>query len=382
MNPNGWRKSTVYGGAEKNMLLLAEKLKIINWKIVMIDQLFNKIKNRPQHIEYFLLKKPFETNSNPVYDIFLGLLFLWKTILVGIKNKHEYSVVYASTTNFSDIFPAYLISIICKKKLVTKYQISIYEGKSLSEIYKVYRLEKNGLFDSMLRSLLAKTTLLILNRCDLIICISNYLKTQLELCGISKELIKVNYYGIDFDELKKYKKDHKKVYDFCYIGRIEKNKGVDDLMKFTLDLKKDTPSINGIIIGDGTYIEEIKTMSTKYGLDKNITFTGFLDEKRYEYLQRSKVFINPTRAKEGFGLTLLEASYFQLPVICYKNPILEEVYDGFKNIIFIDDYKYIKPTYELLSSTKTNIIDDKLLKKYDFKEYAQRETELLLPFWA
>ena len=336
-NANGWRNPKVFGGAEFKNLTVISKIADFDWYILLPNQLFSIFKDKFSfsHLHYFPINTLFN-KTNILKDIFQGLLYTFKSVIIGWKLRNKYSLIYASTTNFSDIFPAKLLSFITRKPYIVKYHISIYDEPRIFKIFKNFREEKNAIGDSFIRAILARVAISFLKNAKINIVVCSYLSDQLLKCGIKKQIIRINYNGLDFDKMKTYRnKNIKKKYDLCFIGRIEKNKGLIDMVNVIDKIKKQKSDILAVIIGDGLFLKDLKEIINIKGLKNNILITGFLDTQRYIYLQQSRIFISPTYAKEGFGNTLLEALFFNIPVIAYSHPVFKEIFDKYNSVKLI-----------------------------------------------
>ena len=105
------------------------------------------------------------------------------------------------------------------------------------------------------------------------------------------------------------------------IGRISPRKGQSYLLDAYIALlhrQKDNPS-RLIIIGDTFsgyeyFLRELKAKVIEFGLEDRVIFTGFLDNVTsvYPFLD---IVVVPSLLPEGFGLVVLEAMAFHLPVI-------------------------------------------------------------------
>ena len=336
-NANGWRKPSVFGGAEIITISLINKIEEIDWYIILPNQLHNVFVKKflTNHLHYFPVNTLF-TRTNVIKDLLQGLVYTWRCVIIGWKNRKNFDLIYSATTSFSDIFPTKIIALITGKPYIVKYHISIYDEPKVLRIYRNFREEKNSILDSFIRAILAKIAFIILKKTKNIVIVCNYLGKQLENCGIEKSKIKLNYNGLDFKELANFKnKNIIKKYDVCYMGRIEKNKGLQDMIEVVGSLKIKKPNISAVIIGDGSYLENVKEEIKRSGLESNIIVTGFLGDERYTFLQQSKIFVSPTHAMESFGLTLLEALFFDVPIISYTNPAFEEVFGGCESVKLI-----------------------------------------------
>ncbi len=380
-NANGWRNPSVHGGAESHTTTIINKMSDFNWYILLPTQLYDVLRDRftSPHLFYSPIKTLFR-NTNVFKDLVQGLFYTLKIILIGWKLRDKYSLIYAATTNFSDMFPTFLLSIFTRKPYITKYHISIYDSPSFWEIYQNYRDEKNSVPDSFIRGVLARITLSLMKRAKINIVPCNYLENQLVNCGVNRGLIRTNYHGLDFTSWHSYKDDSlKKKYDLCFIGRIEKNKGVLDFINVAHNLKDQQPDISAVIVGDGTYLKEARSIINDRGLSKNIITTGFLEVERFKYLQQSRIFLSPTYGKEGFGITLLEAIFFNTPTVAYTHPVFEEIF-GSSNLV-----KLIKQDSSLMAEVVSALLKNDAptdawldLKKYSLDQCVQREKNIIM----
>jgi glycosyltransferase involved in cell wall biosynthesis len=377
-NANGWRNPKVFGGAEIKTTSIINKIEEIDWYVILPYQLYNVFANKFSASQlYYLPMKTLFSETNVVKDLLQGLVYTWKCVAVGWKNRTNFDLIYSSTTNFSDIFPAKIISLITGKPYIVKYHISIYNEPRTLRIYRNFREEKNSRLDSFIRAVLARITIIFLKQAKKNLVVCKYLGKQLEDCGIKKDKIELNYNGLDFKEMEKFRVNNvEKKFDICFIGRIEKNKGLLDLINVIKDLKNEKKDISAVIIGDGVFLKELKNKISAKKLENNISVKGFLGNERYLLLQQSNIFVSPTYAKEGFGLTLLEALFFNVPIIAYTHPVFEEVFDCFEAVKLIDQDK------RLLESSILKMLEEKGsypsdLDIYSLENCVKREKDIL-----
>ncbi len=103
-----------------------------------------------------------------------------------------------------------------------------------------------------------------------------------------------------------------------YIGRIHPIKGIENLVA-GLGLLKDL-NYRLTICGNGkaAYIDAIKALCTKSGIDDRVRFVGHLPEhERNKMLVDSDVCVVPSHT-ENFGMVVAEALACGVPVICSK----------------------------------------------------------------
>lgn len=104
---------------------------------------------------------------------------------------------------------------------------------------------------------------------------------------------------------------------FCYVGRLEKPKGVERIIKGLADLTDaEKQLIDKVhLVGDGADLNYFKDIAQKSGID--FVFHGFLPRQQvFEIYKRSHFFLMPTTASEGFPKAIAEAMNFGcLPVV-------------------------------------------------------------------
>ncbi len=109
-----------------------------------------------------------------------------------------------------------------------------------------------------------------------------------------------------------------------YFGRLKKYKSIDHLLQALPRVLERFPDLRAIIVGEGDDRSRLETITKDLGLERNVTFTGFVDEHRkVELLQQMWVKV-ATSSKEGWGLTVLEANACGTPVIASDVPGLRD----------------------------------------------------------
>lgn len=102
-------------------------------------------------------------------------------------------------------------------------------------------------------------------------------------------------------------------YNIISIGRLEKVKGFDMLIPIINNLHQKGLDVHLWIVGEGTEGANLKKLVVKYGLENEITFTGF-QKNPYALMSKMNLFVCSSRA-EGFSLVIAEAIILGLPVI-------------------------------------------------------------------
>jgi len=128
-----------------------------------------------------------------------------------------------------------------------------------------------------------------------------------------------------------------KKYDLVYAARLEKNKGIINLLKAVKIIKKDKPNIKLCLIGDGPMRSELKNFVQEQNLEQDVEFTGWLkgSEDVARIFNQSRIFVNPS-LNEGGPRVALEAMACGLPVVTTRvGLMLDIIQDGISGI-FVD----------------------------------------------
>lgn len=99
--------------------------------------------------------------------------------------------------------------------------------------------------------------------------------------------------------------------DLLYVGRLERSKGVDILLKAMFGL---STKYRLDVVGDGPMFNELKKLSSE--ISNPVNLHGWVDHDDVpEYYQNADLFVHPGRWPEPSGRTILEALQFKLPLI-------------------------------------------------------------------
>lgn len=183
----------------------------------------------------------------------------------------------------------------------------------------------------------------IIKYSDHMIFISKSVKNYfLKNIYLGKKKFSVIYYGIDFRkfrklDLKKSSALSKKVQVYkntkiigCVARHVEQ-KNIDMLIKSYAKFSKDNPQITSklIIIGRGSLTNNLKTLAGQLMINKKIIWVPYTKQINLYY----KIFdvFCLTSKYEGFGLVLLEALAFGLPIVATKSGSIPEIIKNKKN---------------------------------------------------
>ena len=125
-------------------------------------------------------------------------------------------------------------------------------------------------------------------------------------------------------------------HDLIYVGRLVPSKRVKDIIEALVRVKEKIPDVRLFVVGNGTagYVSMLKRMVTKYNLEKNVIFTGYVDPGEKARLLTATSLILVTSVKEGWGLVVTEANTCGTPAVVYNvDGLKDSVVDGETGII-------------------------------------------------
>lgn len=156
------------------------------------------------------------------------------------------------------------------------------------------------------------------SKLDQIIVVSNQLKESfISEHPEYKNKVEVIYNGVDQSKFLYQKKIYPKVQlELLYVGRIDREKGVDVLVEMMKLLIANKVNAKLTLVGDGIHFNEIKDQIKNQNLQDYINLTGPVqNDLVVNYYQSADLFLFATKRFEGHPMTICEANCTGLPVI-------------------------------------------------------------------
>jgi len=172
--------------------------------------------------------------------------------------------------------------------------------------------------------------------------------------GIDLKKFKQN---VDIKELNKLKDKYDLVgkKTLVYLGRISKEKNIDELIRFVSNNKPYFVDKRFIIVGGGPFLKKLKEL-VDLDIRKIIKFTGMVSPGDvYKYYKLGDIFVTASTT-ETQGLTYIEAMASSIPVVCRQDECVDELIQNNKN-----GFKYTDEE-SFISSIKLIFSNDELYK--------------------
>lgn len=289
------------GGVEKYVFNIARGLKK-NYKfnvVIITSRKGVKItKSIEDGILIYRIPTLFYLSNTPI-NLF------WYSILYNILKTEKPNLVNAHTPvpYLSDI-----ASLVCKKldiPFVLSYHNDLIKDALFYKpiFWMYYKFAEQFTFKSS-RTIIATS--------------QYYVKNSKYINRFSKK-IEIISPGVDIDTFKptvkpiNIKSISKNAPVVLFVGQLDKthlHKGIINLIKAMVFVKKNFPDAHLVIIGKGNNIEYLKKVCKNLNLTNNVIFTGYVTENEISsyYSRASLVVLPSTNNSEGFGMVLLEAA--------------------------------------------------------------------------
>ncbi|MBI2519068.1 MAG: glycosyltransferase [Bdellovibrio sp.] len=115
------------------------------------------------------------------------------------------------------------------------------------------------------------------------------------------------------------------VYRVLFLGRVTFQKGPDYFVEAALRTLKHLPNTQFVLAGSGDMLEQLRSKIHNAGAEKNFLLPGFLRGHEVDQIfASSDLYVMPS-VSEPFGLSALEALYYDVPIIVSRQSGVSEV---------------------------------------------------------
>ena len=168
--------------------------------------------------------------------------------------------------------------------------------------------------------------------------------------------------------------------NILFVGRLEKRKGANYLLKAYERVKRDIPNSRLIIVGPGSKLRDKYEKRVKKRSLTDVVFVGYTNyEELPRYYKTADVFCAPATGWESFGIVLLEA-------MAVGKPIVASSIEGYASILTHGAEGLLVPPKDdkSLAQALSQLLNDEQLrqemgakgilkaKEYDWKNVARR----------
>lgn len=228
---------------------------------------------------------------------------------------------------------------------------------------------------------------------NVIIAPSLKTKEMLLRYGIKREIVVIPT-GLDLEKFDNQQKDTLKINQLkeesniskddkvvVYVGRLAKEKSIDIVLKGFVDIAEKNSSIKLIVVGSGPAEHDLKDLTQRLGLEKQVSFLGKVDSIEIPTIYHMADAFVSASITETQGLTFIEAMASGLVVFArFDEAISDIVIEGQTGCFFtneeslasviIDYFKQdVNKQIEMQKNVKAKVV------MYDKRTFADRMIE-------
>lgn len=168
-------------------------------------------------------------------------------------------------------------------------------------------------------------------------------------------------YWVNYARAEMPKESPEKIYDLVFYARINKIKGIEDLLEAVALLKNSGTPYTACVMGPVSeqYLTYLKQKAGKLGIAKLISWKGQLPTQNQVHLEalKARICVLPTH-KDVIPGTIIESMQLGLPVVSYKAGSIPELNEERENVLLSD----IGDIEGIVKSIKRLLTDDDLYK--------------------
>ena len=164
------------------------------------------------------------------------------------------------------------------------------------------------------------------------IAVSHSVKDNIKRFGIPGEKIEVIYSGINENDFRSRKFNHRNAktkVKILSISRIDENKGIFDIINAAKIIKEKGCSFEINFGGDGPLLRESKELAARSRLNEEVKFLGYV--KNVQKIQEASDILVSASYSEGLPLNIIEAMAMGLTVVATNIGGVSEIIEHGKN---------------------------------------------------
>ena len=136
------------------------------------------------------------------------------------------------------------------------------------------------------------------------------------------------------------------------VGRIAKEKNLDEIIDYLPKLLEKDENIYLLIGGGGPYLDNLEAKVKKMKLEKHVRFTGMIPPKyTYKYFSLGDIFVCASTS-ETQGITYIEAQACGVPLVCRYDKCLDNVIiNGENGFTYETEDEYVDRIFKILNNS-------------------------------
>ena len=331
----------------------------------------NKINSKDINFIVFVLKKDLNKITEKYKNLsFRGVNAKWHTfseqcIFLADLLKDNLDLMHFTYFSYPILYPKKFISTIHDTTL-----LNYKTGKASTKSTFIYNF-KHSIFKQMFYKQVSKSLIIITP--------TESVKKQIVklVKDVDPKKIQPIYEGITREYLissRNANKSASKINYFLYVGTFYPHKNVENLIKAYSKIKTD---IKLYLVGpDDFFSKRIENLISSLKLQNKIKIFKKVSQNGLpEFYKNASALVHPSLS-EGFGLPIVEAAYFGIPIIASKIDVFQEILEN--NYIGFDPNNIddIKEKIEFFIRERPKFEYKNILNRYSFEKMTIKTLEL------
>ncbi|MFA6272280.1 MAG: glycosyltransferase family 4 protein [Patescibacteria group bacterium] len=313
--------SSLFGGGEKHTITMVEGLRNKGFSFFLVSScsvLLKEFKRRDWYgKKIWAPKEPVSKLSIIIFPLLAPVFFVRLVILLlNFRIRHKTKTVFclSLTEKILITLPARMFGM----KVVWMEHVSPNRWLTMNPYRFFYTFY---------------------SRFAMTIVVSNAIREEfLEKLHMTPKRIMTIYNGVDMPEITMHDiraRINQGEFIVGTIARLEKEKGIEYLIR-AIDIAKDIiPKIRLIIVGNGTERRNLNWLVNSLHMTDRVQFVGFQDHIS-DWIKNFDVFVLPSAIRESFGIVLIDAMANLRPVIASKIGGITEIVDHQETGILVE----------------------------------------------
>ena len=281
-----------------------------------------------------------------------------KCFLEKIKNASTKRVLYVLWLNL--VFPLLLLFSGCEKVIFSNFLTPLYKipaKKYYPVIHDLWAVKFPETMSKTKRDYQTWILKVIKNNYYKIITVSNTVKQEIiDYFGCSSDDINVIYNYFSFGEEPKINLSEKeqqeimskyniKPKDYILsVGSLNKRKNIQMLIDAYNSIETDKKLV---VVGKN---ENANLMNE----NNNIIFTGYIEDEELKVLYKNAILFVFPSIYEGFGIPLIDAQAFGVPVLCSDIPVFREIGANSVYLFRLNEKELTACLHDILNKNESN----------------------------
>jgi glycosyltransferase involved in cell wall biosynthesis len=161
-----------------------------------------------------------------------------------------------------------------------------------------------------------------------------------------------------------------------YVGRLEKYKGVDYLIRTLPLIRERVPTTKLIVVGSGPDEGRLRSLVEEIGVTSSVEFLGNVPSNELENLYTRAAVVALLSEYEAYSLVIGEALNHSVPVIASRVGAIPEIYGGEQNCFLVRYPPQVRElagkVVRILTNPRRDSNNDAVTKRLSWTEVASR----------